>query len=281
MGSSLIDLGLEPGAPPEEWNATRPDVVRGVHERYVRAGARVLTTNTFGATPGRMDGYRLGYSTAEINNAAVRLARKAAGTGGNGDVLVALSVGPTGRMLAPVGNADEDELEEQFAAQLDSVDEPVDVVLGETFFDIREAAAFLRAFRKTREERGDCAGITFTFNRTPRGFFTVMGNTVAEAVATAIGSGAVFTGANCTLTGGDMFDLARVMRNETEVPLLCQPNAGDPAIEGGRTVYRQEPDRFAADALRMVEIGINAVGGCCGTDPRFIERTAELLNERS
>jgi methionine synthase I (cobalamin-dependent) len=275
MGSALINQGLEPGAPPEQWNLDHREAVREVHRQYVLAGADVVTTNSFGSTPSRLRGYGLEADLADINNAAVSVAREAAA--GNGrDVFVAFSVGPTGKMLPPVGGATEGEIEEEFLAQLECVTQPVDVFLGETFFDLREALLFLKAFSSARSGPGDYVGVTMTFNRTPRGFFTVMGNTVTESVAGVVDSGALFAGANCSLTSPDMVDLADELRTRFECPLLCQPNAGDPSMEEGRPVYRQRPEDFAADAARMSRMGINAVGGCCGTDSRFIRATAEL-----
>lgn len=276
MGSALIARGLEPGSPPELWNLERPEAVRDVHRQYARAGADVVTTNTFGSTPSRLRGYGLDKSLADINNAAVSVAREAAA--GNGrDVFVAFSAGPTGRMLPPVGDASESQIEEEFRAQLECVTQPVDVFLGETFFDLREALLFLKAFASARPGRGEVAGVTMTFNRTPRGFFTVMGNTVSESVSRIMESGALFAGANCSLTSPDMVDLAGLLRDQFDCPLLCQPNAGEPSLEEGRPVYKQRPEDFADDAARMIRMGINAIGGCCGTDSRFIRETAKLI----
>lgn len=279
MGSTLISKGLEPGAPPEEWNISRPDTIREIHEAFILAGSDVVTTNSFGATPARLSGYGLKDRVADINNAAVSNARDAIVRSAAGrDIFVAFSIGPTGKMLAPVGNASESEIEDDYSGQLEALEEPVDVILGETFFDIREALLFLKALRKVKND-GAPAGLTFTFNRTPRGFFTVMGDTVSGSISRALESGAEFSGANCSLTSGDMMALAEILVTKNDCPLLCQPNAGQPTLENGAPVYKQRPEEFATDAARMIEMGIQAVGGCCGASPEFIRKAAGLIKK--
>ena len=277
MGSQLIARGLEAGHPPEEWNRAHPKTVQEIHRAYADAGAEVITTNSFGGTPARLSAHGLGNDVVTLNNAAVRLARVAAATtaAGTRPRLVAFSMGPTGRILPPVGDATERELESEFAAQLAGLSEPIDLVLIETVFDLREGLCALRAARRMVSVP---IGVTLTFKRTPRGFFTEMGDHVAASFAKLESAGAAFVGANCTIASSDMVDLAREMRGATALPLLCQPNAGAPDIEGGKPVYRQRPDAFAGDAIRMFETGVNAVGGCCGTTPEFIDELVRRLS---
>lgn len=285
MGSMLIDSGLQPGAPPEEWNSSRPDVVLAVHEAYLEAGADVVTTNTFGATPSRLAGFGLGGSLAELNNAAVRLARRAIAQAAHGPRprFVAFSIGPTGKMLPPVGQATESEIETEFAAQFSCLVEPVDMVLGETFFDLREALLLLQAYRKAGETNDVIAtvpiGVSLTVNKTPRGFFTVMGDGLSESLARLDRAGADFVAVNCSIDSASMLELVAVARESTSRPLLCQPNAGSPKVVSGKAVYTQLPEAFADDAARMIEAGAGAVGGCCGTSPEFIRLAAARLYE--
>jgi methionine synthase I (cobalamin-dependent) len=281
MGTMLINNGLEPGAPPEAWNRSRPDVIRGVHTAYIEAGADVVTTNSFGATPARLENYGLGGTTAELNNAAVSLAREAIADSGVGEVnrdrprFVAFSVGPTGKMLPPVGQAEEAEIESEFAAQVESLDQPVDLVIGETFFDIREALIALAVLK----DAVDCpVGMSMTFNKTPRGFFTVMGDAMTESALRMEAQGADFIAANCSIASPDMLELAGMLRAVTTLPLLCQPNAGNPTVVDGTPTYAQRPKDFAADVTNMIAAGINAVGGCCGTTPEFIRYASEMIS---
>ena len=277
MGSMLIAGGLEPGACPEEWNRDRPKAVRDIHAAYLDAGAEVITTNTFGATPSRLEGYGLGREVGAINNTAVVLAWEAiAASGAHNGNYVALSVGPTGKMLPPVGNANESEIEAEIGGQLQSLEQPVDLVLGETFFDLREALAALGAARRLVDAP---IGIGLTFNKTPRGFFTVMGDSVSDAMARLEAGGTDFLAVNCSIDSADMVGLADEMRSCTTLPLLCQPNAGQPTVVDGKPVYAQSSGAFAADVVRIFESGIEAVGGCCGTTPDFIRRARRALDD--
>jgi 5-methyltetrahydrofolate--homocysteine methyltransferase len=269
MGSMLIDAGLKIGAPPEEWNRSRPQVIRGIHTAYLEAGAQVIETNTFGCVPSRMTGFGLGESLAELNNAAVRLAREAVDSlaEAGGERFVALSIGPTGKMLPPVGGATEAEIRADYEGQIGCLTEPVDLILIETIFDLKEGLIALEAARKLSEVP---VAVTMTFNKNPRGFFTIMGNAAADSMRELERAGADIIGANCTLASREMVELAAVLRESTSLPLLCQPNAGSPTVRNGRPVYEQTAAEFAADAVRLYETGVNAVGGCCGTTPEFI-----------
>jgi 5-methyltetrahydrofolate--homocysteine methyltransferase len=276
MGTMLIAGGLEPGACPEAWNQDRAQDVRAIHAAYLDAGADVITTNTFGATPSRLQGYGLGSKIGAINNTAVALAREAvAAAAGPAERFVALSVGPTGKMMPPVGTAGPGEFEAEFEGQMRSLEQPVDLVLGETFFDIREALAALGAARRFVEAP---VGIGMTFNKTPRGFFTVMGDRSRDAMARLEAAGVDFLAVNCSIDSTAMVELADELRKCTQLPLLCQPNAGQPTLADGKPVYAQRPESFAADVERMFAAGVEAVGGCCGTTPEFIRRAREAID---
>lgn len=294
MGSMLIAAGLAPGKSPEEWNITCPAVIRDVHAEYLDAGADVITTNTFGSTPSRLDGFGLGNDTGAINTAGVRLARDAvsqfnlmrdtcapcsiAGTQPRPDTrerLVALSIGPTGKMLPPVGNATDDEIKSEFTGMIEGMDALPDIVLIETMFDLREA---LIALEVVKQSLAAVIVVTLTYDKNPRGFFTVMGNEARQSVGVLEDAGVDVVGANCTLTSAGMVDLARVMRGSTSLPILCQPNAGQPTVRDGAPAYNQTPSEFADDVERMFETGINAVGGCCGTTPEFINEVSDRVS---
>jgi len=281
MGSMLIAEGLDAGRPPEEWNRSRPDVIKKIHAAYLEAGALLIETNTFGATPSCLGRHGLGEETVSLNIAAMDLARSAVVEhrqmhAGGEEPLVALSVGPCGQMLAPVGEATEAELADAFSAQLASIDaaRPPDLVLVETLFDVREA---LVALKVARECTTVPVAVSLTYNRVPRGFFTMMGDEAAATVRTLEDAGADIVGANCSLEGEDMVALAGVLRQATGLPLLCQPNAGSPALRDGRPVYEQTADRFAEHAVRLFDLGVQAVGGCCGTTPDFIRALAAAV----
>lgn len=280
MGSMLIAQGLAAGSAPEEWNRSHAAVVRGIHTAYLEAGVDVVNSNTFGGTPGKLASHGLAGDAEALNHAGVALAREAIGLFEsrtdlaehdlpirNKQHFLSLSVGPTGKMLPPVGDASEAEIHAEFAAQFTSAGDDVDLVLIETIYDLREAVIALDAARQTVSVP---VGLTMTFDKKPRGFFTIMGNEAEKSIQTIDDLGADFVGANCSLTSADMIELARIIRNATALPVLMQPNAGQPAIRGGLPVYDQTPENFADDMLEMLAIGVNAVGGCCGTTPAFI-----------
>jgi len=274
MGSLLMARGLEAGTPPEAWNRECAGEVRAVHDAYLAAGADVVETNTFGGTPLRLAAHNVPARDVSLNADGLRIARASVDDCERGEAgpprYVALSVGPTGATLPPVGAATEPQLRDAFEAQLEAAHGAgtPDLVLIETIYDLREALAALAAAHSTFP--GVAVGVTLALMRTPRGFFTVMGNEASASFERLAGEGVDLVGANCSLGSDDMAALAPLARSWTSAPLLLQPNAGQPVARGKSVAYLQSPDDFAADAGRIFEAGVNAVGGCCGTTPEFI-----------
>jgi methionine synthase I (cobalamin-dependent) len=134
-------------------------------------------------------------------------------------------------------------------------------------YDLREAVAAVRA---VREVSGRPVVVEQTFEKKPRGYFSLVGDTPEKGIKLLLGEGADVIGANCTLASNDMIELVSEFRRGTDASLLFQPNAGRPEMEHGMPVYRQRPEEFAEDIERIVRAGANAVGGCCGTTPDFI-----------
>ncbi len=273
IGTMLQELGLPPGVPPETWNIERPDEVRSLAEAYARAGAAIVTTNTFGANRARLEEYSLDDRLERINSEGARLAAEGVG----GGALVAGSVGPSG-LCTGMDPPAESRLEGLFSEQCHSLaGAGVDLLVLETFYDIAEFRCALRA--------ASGCGLPFiammTFQETPRGFFTMMGVTPARALDEARSHGAAAAGANCTLGSDAMLRLTVEMASLGPQPLAVSPNAGRPELEGGRTVYRQGPADFAADVARAQEAGAALVGGCCGTTPGFVRAVSSALAGRS
>ncbi|MFH1754372.1 MAG: homocysteine S-methyltransferase family protein [Candidatus Latescibacterota bacterium] len=278
IGSMLIAAGLKTGAPPEEWNRSHPDKITRMHQSYVSAGAHIIETNTFGATPARLASFGLGGEVVALNQAAVQLAREAAAmrepSSGGATRWVAFSIGPTGKMLPPVGNATEEEIRNEFTVQIESVKDSVDLFLIETIFDVREGLCALQAAKDLTDSP---VAVTMTFNKNPRGFFTMMGDEANASLKRLETAGADIVGANCTIASAEMVELAPVLRDASSLLLLCQPNAGSPTVKNGMPLYEQSPESFADDAMRLYERGIQAVGGCCGTTPDFIREVASRM----
>ena len=261
MGTMLQARGLKPGANPEKLNLERPDVVRSVHAAYLEAGAQIITSNTFGASQ-----HKLGCDPAPYIQAGIRLAREA------GAELVAQDIGPLGAMLAPMGTMPFEEAYEQFARQVRAgAQAGADLILIETMSDLLEAKAALLA---AKENCSLPVLVTMTFGEDGR---TFLGTEPRTAAVTLTSLGADAVGINCSLGPEELIPLVREMLSCTHLPVVVQPNAGIPRMEGGETVYDVTPEAFARQIAVMLEDGVSVVGGCCGTTPDHIAAIRPLL----
>jgi len=273
MGTALMARGLAGGQLPELWNLERPDVVREVHAAYVAAGSDVVQTNTFGGNDAILSTHGLAARMEEINAAAVRLATEA--TAEHPGRYVAGNIGPSGGFLPPVGDADPDALEEMFSRQAAALASAgADYISIETMSDLREALCALRAARQaTRLPVTVC----LTYQKTKRGFFTLMGTPPGDAARALADAGADAIGANCSIASDLMIELCPTLAGASGLPVIVKPNAGMPELDGDQAIYRQEPEAFARDVAPMAWAGAAAVGGCCGTDERFIAALRDAL----
>lgn len=278
MGSMLIAAGLADGEAPDEWSIKRPETLVDIHTKYLEAGADVIQTNTFGATSIKLaascrDGAP---DTAALNIRAAEIARQALDEFIGGGRFLAGDIGPTGEFFPPMGTLSVDEARNAFREQAAALERGgVDLFLIETMYDIREA---VEAIRAVREVSGKPIVCELTMEKKKKGYFTIMGDSPEKASEILVAEGAAVIGANCSITSGEMIDLAGEMRSLTDAPLLFQPNAGKPEMDGGKAAYRQDPEEFAADLIKMVKAGANAVGGCCGTTPDFIRAARARLD---
>jgi len=271
MGTMLMAAGLKAGESPELWNIEKPSLVAEIHRQYYEAGSDAVHTNTFGGNAVKLADRGLAEKTEKINVEAARLAREACPAG----KFVAGDIGPTGKLLKPLGDLAIEEAEEAFFRQAQAlVKGGVDVVSIETMFSLQEALAALRAAKKL----GDVTVIaSLTFNRTKKGFFTMMGEGVKQAVSAFEEAGADVIASNCSLGSRDMIDLTKELRAATRRPVLVQPNAGKPETQKGVTFYRQTPAEFAQDCREIRSSGADMIGGCCGTNPEFIRCLVHAL----
>lgn len=271
MGTMLFAAGLQDGDPPEPWNWERSEVVESIYAAYYGAGADVVQTNTFGGTPIKLSENGLEQRAHEANLRAARSLRAVCPQGR----FVAGNIGPTGKFLQPMGEYTRAQFEESFAAQAQGLIEGgVDLISIETMYSLEEALAALTAVRRLGSLP---VVVSMTYDRNPRGFFTLMGETVEQCMRTLVDSGADVVGSNCSHGSRVFVELARAIRAATEGPVIIQPNRGQPVLEGDGVVYRQSADEFCADAAAILALGINVIGGCCGTDPEFISRIRPLL----
>ena len=275
MGSELIARGLSAGTPSENWNVTNPEKVADIHKNYYSAGADAVITNTFGGTYAKLAALKHEKHIEEYNIKAVEIARSVCPEG----KFVGGDIGPTGLFLPPVGKATIDDFSDNFTQQVKILNEQeVDFFFIETMLDINEAVAAVTAAKKA-------AGIpifaSITYQKTKRGYFTVMGNTVEECVSKLEVAGANVIGANCTITSEEMIDLITAIRKNTARPVSAKPNAGKPELRNGETFYPTSPEDFARDIQQIIEAKANVVGGCCGTNPQFIEKIANILKGKT
>lgn len=271
MGTRLQAAGLKPGELPEVWNITHGDVVADIHASYVRAGANILKSNTFGANALKMQGS--GYSVEDVVLAAFGNARRAFASVPEmpeEKKFTALDLGPTGKLLAPYGDLQFEEAVSLYAEIVRAgVKAGADLILAETMSDTYEAKAAILA---AKENSSLPVFVTFTFDKDGK---LLNGADVETAVLMADGLGVDAVGFNCGL-GPDL--VAKLMpraRCVTNLPIIANPNAGLPTEQNGKTVFTTGPEEFAEYMLDVYREGGSVLGGCCGTDPGYIRLVAE------
>ena len=271
MGTRLQAAGLKPGELPEVWNITRGDVVADIHASYVRAGANILKSNTFGANALKMQGS--GYSVENVVLAAFENARRAFASVPEmpeEKEFAALDLGPTGKLLAPYGDLQFEEAVSLYAEIVRAgVKAGADMVLIETMSDTYEARSAILA---AKENSSLPVFVTFTFDKDGK---LLNGADVETAVLMADGLGVDAVGFNCGLGPDLVAKLLPRARRVTALPIIANPNAGLPVEKDGKTVFSSGPEEFADYMLDVYREGGTVLGGCCGTDPGYIRLVAE------
>ncbi len=271
MGSMLMARGLPAGMPPESFNLSRPEVLKEIALLYFQSGAEIIQTNTFGGSPLKLANYSLDDKTEEINRNAVRAVRDVIGQ----KAYISASCGPSGKILKPYGDIEPEALYDNFYRQLKVViHEGVDIVCVETMTDIQEAVLAVRAARAISADIPVMA--TMTFDSTSKGFFTIMGVNIQQAINQLSDAGADIIGSNCGNGIEKMILIAREFSQHTELPLLIQSNAGLPELKSNVPVYPETPEFMAEKSKDLLAAGVSIIGGCCGTTPDHIRaiRTA-------
>lgn len=264
MGTMLQKGVLKDGELPELLNITNPDAILFVHKMYVDAGCDVVTTNTFGANRRKL---KTSEKVNEVITKGVTTAKK------SGAKYVALDIGPLGTMLKPYGDMDFNKAYDLFKEQvLAGKNAGADLVVIETMSDLKEAKAALLAVKENSDL--PCV-VTMSFESDGR---TFLGTTPEIAAVTFSSMGADMVGINCSLGPKEIIDFVSRMLTVSRVPVIVQPNAGLPSIVDGNTVYNISPDEFALHVKTMLEMGVKAVGGCCGTTPEHIKTVKNLID---
>lgn len=255
MGSELTRRGLT--GIPEELNITAPEEIKAIHRAY--SAADVITTNTFGLNRIK---YRGGYDIAALARAAIVNARSAGKK-------VFFDVGPTGRMTEPIGDLGFDEAYEAYKEVALVTRGLVDGYIVETFSDVYELKACVLALKENADAP---VFATATFDAGGR---TLTGSTPEIVAAVLEGLGVEALGVNCSLGPKELLPIVKRLLAATDLPIIVQPNCGLPVLENGKTRYTLGIDEFDEYIAMFVELGVAAVGGCCGTTPEFIERIAK------
>lgn len=273
MGTMLQAGGLEPGGCPELMNIDHPEVVRHIHEAYIEAGATIIETNTFGASRLKLDHYGLEDRVEELNMAAVRIAKEAAGTRAK----VAGSMGPTGRFISPLGDLGFEDAYACFLEQASALAKAgVDYFIIETCIDIQEMRAALLAAKDIAPGIPVICQLTYSDDGR-----TVTGTDPQSAAIILSHMGADIIGVNCSLGPEQLVPIVKTLAENCDCPISVQPNAGMPQLVDGETHFPMGPEDFGSWGPKLLAAGATYLGGCCGTTPAHIRALREALEGKA
>lgn len=271
MGTLLVERGVPFDRCFDALNLTDRERVLTVHLDYLRAGAEMIETNTFGANPAKLLAYGLADRVRDVNWHGAKIAKEARDIIGQA-VWIAGSVGPIGRPVEPFGRVSAGEARDAFRMQIDAlVEGGVDVLILETFTDLDELLEAVRTARAA-SDLPVIAQMSFTEDGRTR-----YGHGPAEVVAALEQAGVDVIGANCSVGSVPLLDVVQQMAQVAHTPLSAQPNAGFPTLVEGRYLYQSSPTHMAQYARKMVEAGAVVVGGCCGTTPLHISTIGHAI----
>ena len=253
-------------------NLENQEIVKEIHQSYIKAGSNAIITNTFSMNSLYLESKGVDLDIELINKKGVEIAKKVAGE----DVFVLGDISSTGKLLKPYGTHEESEFIKVYKEKAKILDESgVDAFIIETMVDLREAVCALKACKEVSDLP---VIVSISFDRVENGGRTVMGNTVKEVVENLSRAGADVIGTNCgSLSPKQMAEIVKMMKAETNLPIMVEPNAGQPKLKGEETVYDMPPTQFTAGILACIDAGANIVGGCCGTGPEHIEDLSRAL----
>ena len=263
MGTMLQANGLVAGECPEQWNITHPEIITKVHKMYFEAGANVATANTFGANPLKID------NTEEVVKNAIANAKNAIF---KENQYVALDIGPSGKLLKPLGDLDFEDAYNAFAATVKAGDSAgCDLIIVETMNDPYELKAAVLA---AKENSSLPVFATFVLDEKGK---TVTGCDIQAMVALLEGLGVDALGVNCSLGAEELEKFVPEIIKYSSVPVIVNPNAGMPCVIDGKTCYNSTPEKFASSVKNIAKMGARVLGGCCGTTPEHIKAVKSIL----
>jgi 5-methyltetrahydrofolate--homocysteine methyltransferase len=280
MGTQLIARGIDVGTCNDLLNIESPEIISDIHNAYLCAGSNAVTTNTFSANKYALARYGLASKVAEINEAGAKIARRAAGD----ECYVLGDIGPTGDFLEPLGGIKLEDCYDAYARQAEALLEGgVHGLIIETMTALDEMAIIIEAAKSVCGDLPVFASMSF--DKAGNDFKTMMGVDVEAMAAKIIPLAIDALGFNCgTASLDEYIKLAEKLHSaikalSNDIPVFAQPNAGKPELLDGQAVYKVSPKDFAEAAEKIFSIGINIIGGCCGTSPAHIEAMAKKLKQ--
>ena len=271
-GTYLQQHGLAAGGCPEEMNASSPEIIQMMAREYFEAGSDMVETNSFGGSRYMLTKYDYGDRVFELNYLGAKHARSVAPQ----DCFVLGSIGPTGEFLEPNGTATKEMMYEVFCEQCEGLAAGgIDAFCIETMSDLDEISLAIKA---AKEKTGLPVIATMTYDKGPRGYFTMFGVTPASAAKKLSEAGADVVGSNCGLAIEHMIEIISSMRAATNMPILAHVNAGIPKLINGKEIlYPDTPKHMVQQMEHMIHAGANIIGGCCGTSPEYIQEFSKTL----
>ena len=274
MGTMLQVYGLKSGECSEGWNISHPQVVQKIHQEYIKAGADVILTNTFGANRVKLSSFNRQNDVIEINRSAMEIAKEAIKKAKElgKKVLLAASVGPTGKILEPYGLLSLKEVYENYKEQVAILEKiGVDLIILETFYNLEEIKT---ALKEVKENSDLMVIASMTFDKNLK---TIYGVDPERAVIVLENEGADGVGANCGIGPKVLYKVLKIMKKVSKTYLMVEPNAGMPELVKGKVVYPASPKIMANYTEKFVKLGLNLIGGCCGTTPLHIKAMSDKI----
>ena len=269
-GTILQAKNLKGGELPETWNLTRPDDILDLYCGYLNVGSNIFNTNTFGA-----NSLKFPFQLKEIVEAAIDLAKEARVRCNREDAYIALDIGPTGKLLQPMGDLPFEMAVKIFSETIKiGAARGVDLILIETMSDSLETKAAILAAKENSD-----LPIFVTNIYDARGKL-LTGGSVESTVAMLEGLGVDALGVNCGLGPEQMIPIVKKLTEVTSIPIIVNPNAGLPRTENGKTIYDVTPEQFANTMSQIADMGVQVVGGCCGTTPEHIRQLIDIVKQK-
>ncbi len=263
LGTELMRRGLKRGTLPDIWNLEKPDIIKDVFKQYFLAGSDIVQTATFQANGIALKKHGI-EAIDEINKTSAEILRSICPE----NACIIGDIGPSGEFLPPVGNATINELEQGYKSQVRALEGYIDAYHLETFSDLQEMTIAINAVQ-TESNKPIIASMTY--KKTPRGFFTIMGNSLTECTNKLIELGVSVVGSNCTMGSKEFIELVKCIRDIIpNFPVSIKPNAGQPELIDGIPIYKQRPEDFSEDFKKILGYRVQIIGGCCGTGPSHI-----------